>query len=148
VIAYLAIVLVASLFTRPRDLALGEDACFDDWCIAVERIERAPVATTPGYLITFRLSSRARRVSQRERHLAIYLMDERGQRYEPRVQDSDQPFDVLLSPGQVLRTSREFNAPPADLGRHLVITHEGGFPIGWFIIGQGPFTKGIQLLVR
>lgn len=147
-IAYFTVVLVVSLFTRPRELVLGEDVCFDDWCIAVERIDRAPVASTPGYLMAFRLSSRARRVSQRERYLAVYLMDERGQRYEPRLQQGDTPFDVVLSPGQVRRTSRAFAAPPANLRRHLVITHEGGFPIGWFIFGQGPFAKGIQLPIR
>ena len=61
--AYLAIVLIVSLFTKPRLLQVGEDACFDDWCVAVDHVEQTGSGAAPRtYLVTFRLSSRARRV--------------------------------------------------------------------------------------
>jgi len=147
VAAYLAVVVVVSLFTRPRELPIGENACFDDWCLAVERIERGP-APSHTATVAFRLSSRARRISQRERYVSVYLLDGRGQRSEPRSPANAEPFDVLLAPGQTIHTLREFDLPGDASAARLVITHEGGFPIGWFIIGEGPFRKGIQLPIR
>jgi hypothetical protein len=145
VAAYLAVVVVVSLLGRPREIAPGENVCFDDWCIAVERIEHATTAPRAPYRVAFRLASRARRRPQRERYLSVFLLDSGGQRYDSRVPDGEPPFDALLSPGETLRTSREFDVPAPATPTRLVITHEGGFPIGWFIIGQGPFSRGIQL---
>lgn len=145
VAAYLAVVVVVSLLARPREIVSGENVCFDDWCIAVEGIERGTTTTSSPYRIAFQLASRARRRSQRERNLTVFLLDSRGQRYDARVPDGEPPFDTLLSPGETVRTSREFDGPTPASPVRLVITHEGGFPIGWFIIGQGPFSHGIQL---
>jgi hypothetical protein len=145
VAVYLAIVMIVSLFTRPRALAIGEDACFDDWCIAVERIDRGPQRCAVG----FRVSSRARRISQRERHLVVYLRDDHGQRHEAEPVAAGEAFDVLLGPGQSIHTTRTFDVPAdAAVRGQLVITHEGGFPIAWFIIGEGPFHKPIEVAVR
>ena len=37
--------------------------------------------------------------------------------------------------------ARNFFVPSAAKGVRIVITHEGGFPITWFIIGEGPLQK-------
>jgi hypothetical protein len=34
-------------------------------------------------------------------------------------------------------TVRRFDVPPESRRLGLVYTHEGGFPIGWLIIGEG-----------
>jgi hypothetical protein len=145
--AYLGVVVIVSLFTRPRLLAYGEDQCFDDWCIAVERVERMQSAAARTYAVTFRLSSRARRVSQRERNVVAYLRDADGRRYDPDSADGE-PFAVLLEPGQSVRTMRFYDLPPGAEPPRLVIAHEGGFPIGWFIIGEGPFAKGTLVAMQ
>jgi hypothetical protein len=145
---YLTIVVIVSIFTKPRDLAIGEDACFDDWCIAVDHVEHAPTSGPRTYIVTFRLSSRARRVSQREHNLIAYLRDADGRRYEAGPASNELPFDTLLTPGQTLQTTRVYGLPPGTEQPQLVIKHEGGFPIGWFIIGEGPFAKGIQVAMR
>jgi hypothetical protein len=121
VAGYLAIVVVVSFFARPRQIAVRENVCFDDWCIAVDTIEHGTI---------------------------VFVQDTNGQRYDSRTPGDEPPFDVLLSAGETLRTRREFDPPASATPLRLVITHEGGFPIGWFIIGVGPFSRGIQLPLR
>ena len=62
---YLGLVVAVSLLSAPREVAFGENRCFDDWCIAVEDVSRTTSATGATYTATLRLSNRARRVSQR-----------------------------------------------------------------------------------
>lgn len=150
VAAYLCLVVVVSLFTHPRLLAIAESACFDDWCIAVDHIDKAaaPGAETQTYSVTFRLSSRARRITQRERNFVAYIRDAEGRRYDTSPVTMGEPFDVQLGPGQSVRTTRVYQLPATAQNPQLVLAHEGGFPIGWFIIGQGPFSKGILVAMR
>ena len=85
--------------------------------------------------------AKPKRISQREKNLAVYLTDSTGRRFDPIASESDVPWSVLLKPGDSVDVTRIFKVPAsaADLG--LVIAHEGGFPITWFIIGQGPIRK-------
>jgi hypothetical protein len=148
--AYLGIVVIVSLFTPPRLLAIGENACFDDWCVAIDHVEKthAPEAETQTYAVTFRLSSRARRVRQRERNFVPYIRDADGRRYDTSLVTMGEPFDVELGPGQSVRTTRIYQLAATAQNPQLVLAHEGGFPIGWFIIGEGPFSKGILVAMR
>src|ERR1051326_1674328 len=144
--SYLGIVLVVSLVAAQRTLKVGDQECYDDWCIAVEHVENsnAPRNVTPTsatYAVALRLSSRARRVAQRENGVAVYLVDADGHRYDPAPDLSAPPLNVLLQPQQSVATTRVFTVPASTQVRGLAITHEGGFPIGWFFIGEGPFRK-------
>jgi hypothetical protein len=71
----------------------------------------------------------------------LYLVDSSGRRFNPLLQDSDVPLNVQLGPGESVEAARKFEIPTdaKDLG--LVIAHEGGFPITWFIVGAGPLQK-------
>lgn len=138
---YLGIVVLVSLVEPRQTLSLGEPKCFDDWCITVDGVERESSPTEVSYLVRFRLDSRARRVSQRENGLVVYLSDDHGVRYNPVADPSATPMDVLLQPMQSVTTTRTFKLPSEAHASGLVITHEGGFPIDWFIIGGGPFRK-------
>jgi hypothetical protein len=139
--AYLAIVLVVSL-TQPREiLAVGQDKCFDDWCIGVQDFNRSTSSPNTIYHVTIRLSSTAKRVSQRENGVVVYLRDARGRRFDPVPVASDVPLNSLLLAQQSITAMRVFTIPADAEDVGLVIAHEGGFPIGWFIIGTGPFHK-------
>ena len=145
---YLAAVLLVSLM-RPRQiLSLGEDKCFDDWCIRGESFERSPAGPSAIYRVTLVLSSTAKRVAQRENNVVVYLRDARGRRFDPTPLASDVPLNSLLLPQQSVTVQRVF-AVPADAGDvGLVIAHEGGFPIEWFILGSGPFRKEPMVPLR
>ena len=129
-VVYFAVVIAVSLFAPRRVLRLGETQCFDDWCVAATSFN----ANGSSYVVHLRISSRARGISQRELNLAVYLTDRGNRRYEPVPQPSDIPFSTLLEPGQSIDLTRLFVVPPPTRDLGLVITHEGGFPIGWFII--------------
>ncbi len=138
---YLLVVVVVSLFGQRRTFRVGEPQCFDDWCIAVEHVTRTSGERASVYDVTLRYFSRARGITQRERNVTVYLLDEQGHRYDPAASSATVPFDRLLQPGESVTATRVINTPPDARARGVVVAHEGGFPITWFIIGAGPFRK-------
>ena len=132
---YLGIVALVSLVGTRRVLSVGDPRCFDDWCIAVEHVSQKSTELGASYLITLRVSSRALRASQRENGVVVYLTDGRGRRYDVTPDTSTVPLNVLLGPRESVLATRAFEVPMDAHEVGLVITHEGGFPVGWFIIG-------------
>jgi hypothetical protein len=134
--AYLGIVVIASVFWPRTVLQMGEPRCFDDWCITVESATRQPAAGGHiAYLVTLRLFSSARRVTQRENNVIVFLADDRGRRFDPIPKQSDVSFNVQLGPQESVNATRAFELPGDAHSPGLVVTHAGGFPIGWFIVG-------------
>ena len=136
-IAYLAIVVVVALFSPQRVLSLGEPWCFDDWCLSVENVSRAPAPPLFSYNVSLRIFSQARRVSQRAKGAWINVIDQRGNRYPSEPDPSAVPLDVLLQPGESITTSRLFKLPADAAGLGLITGHGGPncFP-GCFIIAD------------
>ena len=134
---YLGVIVVVSLASPQRILALGENRCFDDWCIAVDDAARSESLTEAVYTVTVRLSNRAKRVSQRENGVVVYMMDEKGRQFEAAADPSAAPFNLLLQPGQFVTTTRTFQVSGASGQLELVVGHDGlsSFP-GRFIIGD------------
>jgi len=135
--AYMVSVIVVSVALPRRVIAVGEARCFDDWCIAVEGFTKE--AGT--YVVDFRVSSRARRASQRETNLIVYLTDAEGGRFEGQRVGEGPGFDVKLEPGESVVVKRAFAVPAAARDLSAVVTHEGGFPIGWFIVGYDTWFR-------
>jgi len=130
---YIGIVGLVAVATPRRIIALGEERCFDDWCIAVTRANRQGSI----YTVTLRLSNRARRVEQREKGVHIYLTDRQGRRFDPAPTPAAIPLDVRLQPGEADETERSFNVPNDARDVGLVVAHEGSFCFpGCFIIGE------------
>ncbi len=134
---YFAIVILVSIVTPRREYRVGDTQCFDDWCIAVADARLADTLAARRYDVTLRLSNRARRAPMGEKGTVVYVVDEDGRRYDPLPSSGDAPFDTILQPGQSIDTARRFDVSrdAHDLG--LIYRHEGGFPIGWLIIGEG-----------
>ncbi len=133
--AYIGLVAVTSLFWPRRVSQIGEQRCFDDWCITVENATRRPVGSQAVYTVNLRVSSTARRVTQRELGVVVYLTDDRGRRYDAVPDKAELPFSMQLGPGDSAAATRVFEVPGDAQPLGLVIAHEGGFPIGWFILG-------------
>ena len=146
---YMSIVFVVGLVTPRRVFNLAEDRCFDDWCIAVQNADRTPTPEGISYVVTLHLSSRARRVSQREKGLQVYLTDDRGWRFNPSPDPAATPLDVLLEPGQAVETRRSFSVPSDAREIGVVAAHEGSycFP-GCFIIGDDASPLHKRAIVR
>ncbi len=148
-VIYLGLVVLVSLTTPQRVLDWGENRCFDDWCIAVEDVARSESGMEVAYEVAIRLSSRARRVAQRENGLVVYLEDEQGRRFEPVPDPAAKPFNILLQPGQSITTTRVFEVPSAASQLKLIVAHEGfnSFP-GIIIIGDDSSLFHKPMIVR
>jgi len=132
---YLVIVVVVSLTSPQRVLRLNEPQCWDDWCISVDRVEQTPADAGIAYVVSLRLFSRARGRTQRENGVSVYLLDDRGGRYEPQYDPQAVPFNVALAPGEAVTARRRFTVPADVFHPGLVVAH-GRFP-GMFIIADG-----------
>ncbi len=138
---YFAVVLIVSSLMPRQTVAMGEELRYDDWCIAPESVGLTTAGIESIYTARLRLISRARRITQREHGVVVYLTDANGTRFDPRPDPADIPISVPLGPGDSVDISRTFSLPAGDPPTGLVIAHEGGFQMGWLMIGQGPFRQ-------
>lgn len=137
---YMAVVFGVALAKPQKQLRIGDLRCFDDWCIAVSGAQQ----DGPVYRVTLQVSSRAKRVDQREKGVGVYLTDSLGRRFDPLPDAAATPLDVMLAPGQMVEARRSFQVPDDARSLGLVVSHEGSycFP-GCFIIGEdaNPLAK-------
>ncbi|HXH42051.1 MAG TPA: hypothetical protein VNN08_25735, partial [Thermoanaerobaculia bacterium] len=75
-----------SLAEPRKTVAVGAPQCFDDWCITVEQATPFDsIGTTRAsgtfYVVTLRVSSRAKGRPQRETDVDVYLIDDLGHRF-------------------------------------------------------------------
>jgi hypothetical protein len=143
--AYMAVVATTSLAGPRRVLRPGDPLCSDDWCLFVESATRTVAGGRAEYRVNLRISSRALRVAQREKDAAVYLEDGFGRRYAPLRDPSAVPLDVRLEPGESIATARVFELPQNARAIGMVFRHEGGFPIGWLIIGYETWFRAPTL---
>jgi hypothetical protein len=134
---YFVIVIAVSILNPQRVYRVGDTQCFDDWCIQVVGAQWSGAPAVGRYEVTLRLSNRARRVPMGEKGTVVYLVDAQARRYDPVAEGADVPLDVMLQPGESIMATRKFDVPRDTPNLGLIYTHQGGFPIGWFIITEG-----------
>ena len=142
---YMAIVVTVSMLSPRKEFRIGQDQCFDDWCLSVEKAEFASAVgrgsarrSTPGAfcIATLRVSSRALGRAQAAPDAAVHLIDDRSRIYYPSPEGqqawemsfgSATPLGSRLEPGGSFQSVRVFELPAGagDLG--LVVEH-GGWP--------------------
>jgi hypothetical protein len=144
---YFGICVATAAAEDQKVLPLGEPQCFDDWCIQVDGVNRSPAANATEYVATIRISSRARRVTQREKDVTVLLQDATGNRYAAAAAANEPPFDVQLGPGESVTTHREFQLPAGSQPAGMVIAHTG-FQMGWLVIGEGQGMFHKEPIVR
>ncbi len=138
---YFAIVIVVSLTSSPRVLRVGDCQWSDDMCFSIEGYQLLPRKTGTEYRVEMKIANQGRGRSQRENNLVMYLTDEQGRRFNPLTDGSEIPFNILLEPQESAVASRSYVLPENDSGVGAVITHEGGFPIRWLIIGYDAWFR-------
>jgi hypothetical protein len=144
-VLYAVVLLSVSLLSPQHLLAMHQDRCFDDWCLAVERVVQQPtvgasptIVTARGefYLVTVRVSSRAKVISQRALDAQVYLLDASSQRYNlsPTGQQAldatgqgGQPLSSELVPGGSFTRTVVFDLPKGAAHLAMAVTH-GLFP--------------------
>jgi len=145
---YLVVLVAVSLFTPGRVLAIGEDNCSDDWCVAVTGVSPPSGSEDHSLVVTFRLTSRARRVTQREHGVLAYVRDSAGHRIDAQPAAGEAPFDIALGPGDKVETTRHFSLSPDAAPAEIVLTRAGlPFP-GCLIIGDADSFLHARTAVR
>jgi hypothetical protein len=147
-VVYVGIVYIATALSKQVVLRVGDPECSDDWCIAIERVERTSRNAVMVYNVTLRIFSRALRVAQRENVARdVYLVDAQRKRYDPILAGSEIPLNTLLQPGESVTTSRRFELPRDDRGVGLMVDRSSILPF-CVIIGEcGAFHKGTIVLL-
>lgn len=149
-LAYLAIGMAIALERPQRVMRTGDAWCFDDWCLAVEKVSRTPASVESSYRVDLRIFSRARRVAQRAKGAWIYLIDDRGSRYSPDPDPSAPPLDVLLRPGESINTWRMFRVPNDAQGVGLVTGHGGAYcgAMSFLVMGESGCLFNKPAMIR
>jgi hypothetical protein len=152
--AYLSIVFIVAAATPQRVVPMHKDLCFDEMCFAVVNVQtvsslganiRPARATDIFYIVTVRVSSRARGRPQSERGLRAYLWSS-GRCFEPSPRgqsewqathpETSAALTTRVSPGQSILSDQLFEVPEPATNLGLVLNH--GFTPGYFVIGECP----------
>jgi len=73
--------------------------------------------------------------------LHVYITDREGHNFEPAIRPADVPLNARLGPGESVQLTRAIETPADIRDPGLVITHSGGIPIGWLIIGYDTWFR-------
>lgn len=108
--AYVVILVGVSLSSSTRQLALGTDKCFDDWCATVAGARSLPMpdGATGSKLvaITLRITNRARKAAFRPSQPRVFLVLPSG--------------DSILSSSSAQGEFEKQSGPQQDLAKRLV----------------------------
>lgn len=129
---YAAILVVVSLISPRKVLAVGQVRCFDEWCITVTEASRQPSigevrATGIFYVVTVRVSSRSRGRRQRETNVCTHLTDSSGRRFDvssagqnalQRAGLAGEPLTSFVDPGGSFEGRLAYDVPQdaSDVG--------------------------------
>lgn len=163
---YLGIVVAVSLAAPQRVVALGEDWCFDDWCVTIDGAstareigqgQRTAQAGGTFYIITLRISNRAHGRAQRASSAAVHLIDDQGRWYDlsaegqaafAAVHGPLEPLTATLAVGQSIATTQVFELPPNTHPVALTIEHPVGLGPGLLVIGDAASLLHRPTIVR
>ncbi len=152
-VVYLLIVFVVAAATPQRIIPMNQELCFDEMCFAVANVQTAAELGSGSqsvraggifYVVTVRISNRARGRAQSERGLHAllwspiheYRVSARGQSAWDAAHAENLVLTTRIKPGQSVLSDQVFDVAPqaADLG--LVLSN--GFTPGYFVIGECP----------
>jgi hypothetical protein len=136
---YILIVMVVSRFFSPhQEYRVGDQQCFDEWCITVVNSKRTLLDSKMIYDLQLLLTSHSRGRPQGEKGTVVYLTDSRGRRYNPIA--SSVPFDTKIQAGQSVTALRRFELPLDAKNVGMIYEHIGA---AWSpIIGENEWFSG------
>jgi hypothetical protein len=147
--AYAILALAVDAVASQRIIRESQPWCFDDWCLTVSGVASAARADGSAYTVSMRISSTARRISQRAAGAWIYVVDAEGRRYAP-DSTAGAPLDALLGPGESVDLQRTFVLPSGIEPVGLITGHGGPYcgAMSWLIVGGGGCLFGKPTMIR
>ena len=134
-ILYLLLWSVSYFTSKLKPINLGEDICFDDWCATITSFERLEnignqKATGRFFVLSVKMTNRARGISQKPSEPRIQIIDDRGniwfvstvgQKELEDLQGIQIPIDQRLELHQSLETKMVFDIPMGATGLKAII---------------------------
>lgn len=146
--AYMVILIAVSLASTTRQLALGMDKCFDDWCATVAGARSLTISNeangTRFVAIALRISNRARRAAFRPSQPRVTLVLPAGgsvspsnsaQRELEKQMGPQEDLAKRLVAGDSFQTAVAFEVPAATREASIVVL-EGPSLITRFLVGD------------
>lgn len=133
-----ALALLATSALQPRTVvAVGQQRCFDDWCVAVDSSARQKVigsahARGTYVIVRGRILNRGRGRTQRERDVYAVLRDDRGNQYREAAEGEDALTRVTgdsshltdaIDAGASKRVSLVFDVPGDQPSLVFIVAH-------------------------
>ena len=123
-----------------KEIGLGTDICFDDWCVTVTKIERQATLGNEKpngqfIILYIKMSNHAKRIAQKPSEPRVHIKDEKGNSWTitPKGQKAlnnligvQIPIDQKLELHQSLETKLVFDIP-LDAKKLHVLIEEGPF---------------------
>jgi len=106
-IVYLSIVIGVSLATPRQWVAIAEEQRFDDWCVAVLRVDHHQRR----YDVEIRVTNRARGRPQSARDARLVLVTTDGRTVEAIAGGAQRSLRSKLLPGEAFTTECQFDVP-------------------------------------
>lgn len=145
---YAATLVGVSLSSERRQLALGTDKCFDDWCATVTGARFLPAvsggANTKVVAVSLRVSNRARQAAFRPSQPRVTLAlgagemispSESGQREFEKQAGPQETLAKRLVAGETFQTTLAFEVPSATHEASVLLL-EGPAVITRFLVGD------------
>jgi hypothetical protein len=115
----------------------------------VESVARSTSTSGLSYSVTLNLSSRARRVAQRENGVIVYLIDSQGRRFDSTPKAFETALNVSIRPGESIKAVRVFDLPLNAREVGLIVDHNNGllgcFP-GCFVITENNWFHKLPIV--
>jgi len=114
---YVVLLLAVSIPSAPRNLRLGEQECFGDWCASVVQAEQEGGAVS----VILRTDNRRQNSAVRPQSPRVQILDTAG-RAAALVTVPTPALDAPVPPGESVTRQLVFSTPPGASELHLEIT--------------------------
>jgi hypothetical protein len=136
---YLAALTLASLLTPATVVNIGDSYCMDIWCLGINQVNATPRSQDILYTAEVAISVYSKhphRFPAKQATDLFYVLDDQGRRY-PLKEASFVDADVTVQPGEPLRSSFEFSAPPSARRLYLAGNDDGVMHLPWVYLYFG-----------
>ncbi len=134
---YFGILIATSILSKQRMVAMGENQCFDEWCLRVVDVAyaAAPKSGNTLAIVTMEVSNRGRARPQSEPQTFVYIVDDRGNTYwqsreaqaeYERSHGRSRALTSMITAGDTISVKQIFELPKNVGHLALIIGHPFG----------------------
>jgi hypothetical protein len=138
IVPYLAALTLVSLLTPGTIVDIGDSYCYDIWCLGVKQVNTTPSGQDTLYTAEVRIfvdSKHPHYLPAKQAKGFFYALDDQGRRYPLLREASFVDADVTIHPGESVKSSLAFLAPP-NARKLYLMGKDGGLPWVYLYFGS------------